>query len=90
VDGAGLPISKLGVDVIAQVRRSALNQSVIAQFDTTVTGTDDNIVTLSLDAATTAELTAGKYVWDLQEEVGGAIITRLAGEVLITSDISRD
>lgn len=88
VDAAGTPIDKSTSTFLAQIRPTP-DGTVTETFAVTVGGTGSNVVTVALTAEETAMLTPGVYVWDLQETAGGVTVTRLAGKVTVTADVSR-
>jgi len=72
----------------AQVRTTTESSDVVATF-TTANGGSNGTVTLTLAAATTAALTPGSYVWDLQETNGANPTTLLAGACSVQGDVTR-
>ena len=63
------------------------NQLVVVEFTCTVSGDDDNVVTITLTAEQTAELVPGKYAWDLKDTDNDD--TWVEGKVRIDADVSR-
>ena len=45
-------------------------------------------VTLSLPASATAELTVGRWAWDLQTTTADVVTTILEGDVSVSGDVS--
>jgi len=89
VDSNGAAIDKSTATFMSQIRPSETSEIIIADFGIAITGAGNNVVTISLDATLTAPLIPGKYVWDLQETIGLTTVTRLAGEAVVESDVSR-
>ena len=89
VDANELPINKAGSTWLCQLRSFATSSVVEAEFEVTVTGTDSNIVTISLSDTITAALEPGNYVWDIQEIAGSVTVTRIAGAAVVEPDVSR-
>lgn len=88
-DSDGTPISKATVTILSQIRETAASTEVIATFTSDVSGAGNNVVTLSLDAATTTALPTGNFYWDYQETESGVVQTRLKGQCIIEQDVSR-
>ena len=89
VDDAGVAVSFAGVTFLAQIRPGPTSTTVVETFTVTVSGAGNNIVTITLTAAETSVLEAGKHVWDLQGTAGGVVTTWLAGRAYIDNDVSR-
>lgn len=82
----------LGVDwsgtYTAQIRKKATDTIVLATLGVTATfNTPDTDFVLSLSAADSRTLGAGKFVWDLQDT--GVELTRLTGTVEVSQDVTR-
>ena len=88
-DENGDPIDKSGVDILAQVRETAASSTVLATFDSGVSGVGDQTVTLTLPYSITENLPPVNFYWDYQETESGIVTTRLKGECLIQQDVSR-
>jgi hypothetical protein len=73
----------------AQVRAKPDSSSTLAAFVCTVTSGGGGIVTCTLSSGTTAALSPGAGVWDMQETVSGVVETLLAGPVMIVRDVTR-
>ena len=71
----------------AQIRRSP---NAATAYDVTVDMTEaaDGILILRMDPEVTQELT-GDFVWDLEENNGGTIRTRVSGPWSFTADTTR-
>lgn len=93
-DGAGNYIDKTGYTPKAEMRTTADDAAVAAEFtadllDQTVA---PGAVTLSLTAAETAGLAAGKYTWDVQltnSTDPTDVTTYLYGDVTVTADVTK-
>lgn len=88
-DQAGAAIDLTGYTFLAQARTRA---SAGVAFTLTVTVTDaaNGVVTVTVDAATTADIGPGTYVWDLQwTDAAGDIRTILAGTITVLPEVSR-
>lgn len=85
----GTPINVTGRTYAAQIRATADATTVLASFTCAISNAAGGVVTATLPAATTAALTPGVGVWDLQETNGTVVTTLLAGPVTITQDVTR-
>lgn len=82
----------------AQMRRTALDAEVVAEFDTVVVGSDTVSFTYGLSAAATAAIPAGErptdkasqYVWDLEREDSGRVTPIYYGSVTVFREVTRD
>lgn len=79
-----------GAAVTSQIRTHVASSTVVASWTATVTDGPGREVTLTLPAATTATITPGRYVYDVQVVAGGVTTTYGAGAVLIVQgDVTR-
>jgi hypothetical protein len=81
------PESVVEAAALAQVRTDTESADVVIEFTITVTGDDDEIVTLSLTPEETTTLDPGEYVWDFQPDPDAE--TWLKGAVTVEGDVSR-
>jgi len=88
-DAAGAAINITGRTYAAQIRETADASSVLASFTCAISNAAGGIMTATLPAATTAALTPGSGVWDLQETNSSVVTTLLAGPVTIVQDVTR-
>ena len=89
-DSAGAAINIAGRTYASQIRPSADSSTVLASFNCALVGSGSTgQVTCTLPASTTATLSPGTAVFDLQETNGTVITTILAGQVTITQDVTR-
>lgn len=92
VDDVKTYLDLTGTEVLAQIRRTADSEVVVAlTAEPTIpqTGDDEGRIDLSLTAETTAALPTGVYRWDLQL-VADTTRTRARGAAVVTADISRE
>ena len=80
-----------GFSARAQMRTTKGAASVSATFTCVVTSASEGKLTMSLPAATSSALTAGRYFYDLEIFTSGdAAVTRLMqGEVDLTQEVTR-
>ena len=80
-----------GFSARAQMRTTKGASSVSATFTCTITSASEGKLTMSLPAATSSALTAGRYFYDLEIFTSSdATVTRLMqGEVDLTQEVTR-
>lgn len=72
---------------LADSDNSVVVEKTTSDGEITITGTDDDVAEVQLDAADTADL-AGRYQMELEEETsGGDTATLMQGVLTITEDI---
>ena len=56
----------------------------------TVAGDANGVITVSMNAATSANIVGGRYVWDLEMVSGGNVVSRIVeGIVTINPEVTR-
>jgi len=75
-----------GVTVTSQIRTHVASSTVVASWSAVVTDGPGREVTLTLPAATTATITPGRYVYDVQVVDGARTTTYGAGTGTGTND----
>ena len=88
VDVDGLPFSVTGFSGNAQIRKSYTSSS----YTTMDVAIDANsgLITLSMNAYTTASLTQNRYVYDLQLTGNTGIVSRIVeGFVTVSPEVTR-
>ena len=88
-DASGAAINVTGRTYAAQIRETADAASVLASFTCAISNAAGGVVTATLPAGTTAALSPGSGVWDLQETNSSVVTTLLAGPVQIVQDVTR-
>lgn len=83
-----------GVEFAAQLRSDQDSTEIVAAFEVTLDDQDDpdtaGSIHVTLDADTSAGLTAGKFKWDLQATWPGETVrTYLAGTATVKKDTTR-
>lgn len=77
-------------NVSSQMRRSYYSANASANLVCSITDAANGEITLSLDAANTSNLKAGRYVFDIKNEDGNGNITRiLEGIISVTPSVTR-
>jgi hypothetical protein len=85
----GTPVNITERTYAAQIRATADAASTIATFTCAITNGAAGQFACTLSATTTAALSIGTGVWDLQETNGSVKTTILAGPVRIDYDVTR-
>jgi hypothetical protein len=88
-DADGVAINITGRTYSAQVREKASSASALASFSCSIVNAANGIFACTLPANTTAALSPANAVWDLQETNGAVVTTLLAGDVVISRDVTR-
>ena len=89
-NGAAYNLSNFSVS--SQARKSYYSANASIVFNTTIFNANSGIIQLSLDSATCANVSPGKYVYDVIviATIGTPNVTRvLEGQVIITPDVTR-
>ena len=88
-DSDGDPVSLVGYTVAGQIRKH-YNSSTKVDFVATVSNATAGIVSLSLSAATTNAMKAGRYVYDVEITNAGGTKTRvLEGQLEIMPAVTK-
>jgi hypothetical protein len=81
------PINITGWTFLSQIRKTANDDELLAALTVTVTDAATGKLDLTLAASITKSLVTG--VWDLEAVADGDTRTYLAGDAIVTSDVSR-
>jgi hypothetical protein len=86
-DDAGVPINLSTFTGRSQMRKH-YTSTTFNSF--TVTGDANGVITVSMNAATSANITGGRYVWDLELVSSGNVVSRIVeGIVTINPEVTR-
>jgi hypothetical protein len=86
-DESGTPINLSTYTGRAQMRKH-YTSSTYNSF--TVAGDANGVITVSMNAATSANIVGGRYVWDLEMVSGGNVVSRIVeGIVTINPEVTR-
>jgi hypothetical protein len=88
-DSTGAAVNITGRTYAAQIRTTTDAATALATFSCSIVSGAAGTLTATLSASTTAALTAGIAVWDLQETNGTTVTTLLGGSVTIVQDVTR-
>ena len=79
-----------GYSVRSQIRRSAYSANITANITCTVSDSSNGEITMSMTPANTANIKAGRYLFDLETTTSGGTVSRvLEGILTVTSRITR-
>lgn len=88
VTNATLNIS--GYTVRSQMRRSYYSANATANISCTISNSANGEITMSLPAESTANIKAGRYLFDLETVNPGGVVTRvLEGIITVTPGVTR-
>jgi len=76
-DVNGLPFDLTGVTAKSQVRKSYYSANATAEFAITINEPETGVILLSLNSANTANISAGRYVYDVVIKDGNNSKTRV-------------
>jgi hypothetical protein len=83
-------INVSGYTVRSQMRRSYYSANASATITCSITDAANGEITMSLPAANTSNIKAGRYLFDLETVDGGGVVTRvLEGIITVTPEITR-
>lgn len=89
-DSTNAPINLSGFIVRSQMRRSYYSTNATANITCTISDAANGKILMSLTAANTANIKAGRYVFDLETESAIGTVSRvLEGTITITPGVSR-
>ena len=88
-DSAGAAINLHGYSAASQMRKSYYSSSYTV-ITSTVTGTSNGEITLSMTASNTSSLTPGRYVYDVIITSPTSVVTRVVeGIVTVLPSVTR-
>lgn len=87
-DAYGNPYNLTGFTITSHAKKSYITSNVAIVFNTSITNANNGIVTLSLDAAVSANVPYGKYVYDVIANNAGIITRVLEGQVFVAPGIT--
>lgn len=85
-DADGVAIDVSGYTFTGSIETTA--GAAVASFTIGTGSAASGTITLSLTSSTTAGISAGDYVWDLQGVTGGTTTTYLAGRVRVRGQVT--
>ena len=89
-DVTNLNVNVQGYTVISQLRRSYYSANASANITCSITNAINGEISMTMDANTTANIKAGRYLFDLRITDHDSIVSRvLEGIITVTPGISR-
>lgn len=89
-DVTNLNVNVQGYTVISQMRRSYYSANASANITCSITNAINGEITMTMDANTTANIKAGRYLFDMRVTDRGGVVNRiLEGIITVTPRISR-
>jgi hypothetical protein len=85
-----LNVNVQGYTVISQMKRSYYSANASANITCSITNALNGEITMTMDANTTANIKAGRYLFDMRVTDRGGVVSRvLEGIITVTPRISR-
>ena len=79
-----------GYSVRSQMRRSYYSANPTSNITCTISNSSNGEITMSVTAANTSNIKAGRYLFDLETEDGNGFVTRvLEGIITVTPQVTR-
>jgi LEA14-like dessication related protein len=88
-NSANTAINISGRSYKVQMRKSKASDEIIASFTVSITNAANGVVTFSLDANTTSNISVGTYHYDFEETNGSYVTTLMGGKIIIVGEVSR-
>jgi len=88
VNGSAYNLS--GFTVKSQAKKSYYNQNVVINFDASISDANNGVITLSANSAVTANVPAGKLVYDviITETQSGNVTRVLEGQIFVSPAVT--
>lgn len=88
-DTTNQPINVSGYSINANIKKSYYSTNNTAVFSSTINDPENGNVTISLSSTASANIKAGRYVYDVKVTSPGNIVTRIVeGIVTVTPRVS--
>lgn len=89
-DNSNIPINVYGYSVSSQIRRSYYSSNITANITCVTSNISNGEITMSMTAANTANIKAGRYVFDVKTTDPSNVVTRvLEGIITVTPSCTR-
>lgn len=85
----GVALNLATYNVSSQLRRSYYSRNPTANFVCTITDSANGNINIALTGANTANITPGKYVFDVLASKSGSSLRVIEGLVIITPRVTR-
>lgn len=89
-DISNVNVNISGYTVVSQMRRSYYSANATANITCTITNAINGEITMSMEPGTTANIKAGRYLFDMQTTDRDGFVSRvLEGIITVTPRVSR-
>ena len=88
-DVDGMPYDLSGFTAKSQIRKSYYSSNATAEFTITITDPVTGVIGLNLDSANTANIAAGRYVYDVEISDNITVSRVVEGIVTVTPQITQ-
>jgi len=88
LDNSKNPISLSGYDINSQMRRSYYSANAVS-FTANITNASTGNINIALDSTQTANLIAGRYVYDVEANIGSTVLRIVEGIITVTPGVTR-
>jgi hypothetical protein len=88
LDNSKNPISLAGYDINSQMRRSYYSANAVS-FTANITNASTGNINIALDSTQTANLIAGRYVYDVEANIGSTVLRIVEGIITVTPGVTR-
>lgn len=84
------PLNILGYTVTSQIKRSYYSSKITANITCTITDATNGVITMSMASGNTANIKAGRYLFDVKTKDLTNTVTRvLEGIITVTPQVTR-
>ena len=88
-DNTNIPINISGYSVSSQMRRSYYSQNITSNIICTITNSSNGEITMSISAANTSNIKAGRYVFDVKAtDTFGTVNRILEGMITVNPQVT--
>lgn len=89
-DVTNTPVNVSGYTISSQLRRSYYSSNITANIICTILSSANGEISMSLPAANTANIKAGRYVFDVKTTDSGGVVSRvLEGIITVTPQVTK-
>lgn len=90
-DSSGAPFNLTNFTVASQARKSYSSSTIAINFQTSVANANNGVIALSANSSVTANVAAGKLVYDviITDSVSGNKTRVLEGQIFISPSVTR-
>jgi hypothetical protein len=88
-DAYGNPFNLSGFTVASQARRTYYSTNTAIVFNASITDANNGVIRISANSATTANVAAGKLVYDVIITTGNTVTRVLEGQIFVSPRVTR-